>query len=98
MSGLMRKSRTISLRLSQREFEALKSLYAAHGARSISDFVRTSMQRVISEAVSPDGLELKVQEIDGKLSLLDGELSRLSRLIESALLARSGGDHEGNHD
>jgi hypothetical protein len=91
MPVLMLKSRAISLRLSQSEFEALKSLYAAHGARSISDFVRTTMQHVISEAAqASDGLELKVQELDGKLSILDGEVSRLSRLLESELLTRPG--------
>ena len=96
MPGLMRKSCTISLRLSKIEFEALKSLYAAHGAHSISDFVRASIQRVISEAAmnNNDGLELKVQEIDGKLSILDGELNRLSRLLEEELLARPGHRHE----
>jgi hypothetical protein len=91
MPMLTLKSRTISLRLSQNEFEALKSLYTAHGARSISDFVRTSIQRVISEAApTGDGLELKVQELDGKLSILDGEVRRLSRLLEGELLARPG--------
>jgi uncharacterized protein (DUF1778 family) len=86
MPAVIRKTRTISLRISEPEFEALKTLYAAHGARSISDFVRTSMQRVISEAASPSyALELKVQEIDGKLSLLDGEVARFSRFLEGAV-------------
>jgi len=86
---MIRKTRTISLRLSEGEFEALKSLYASHGARSISDFVRTSMQRVISEAAAHSyALELKVQEIDGKLSLLDGEVARFSRFLESGLQGR----------
>ena len=81
----------MSLRLSEPEFEALKCLYAAHGARSISDFVRTSMQRVISEAASASyALELKVQEIDGKLSLLDGEVARFSRFLEGGPPARPG--------
>ena len=83
MPGLIRKNRIISLRLSEREFEALKTLYAAHGARSISDFVRSTMNRVIAEIPHDnDALELKVQEMDGKLSLLDGEVARLTHLLE----------------
>jgi hypothetical protein len=83
MPATIRKSRTISLRLSEREFEALKSLYAANGAKSISEFIRAAMQPLIAEP-SPNGhaLELKVQEIDGKLNILDGEVARLSQLLD----------------
>jgi hypothetical protein len=83
MPATIRKSRTISLRLSEREFEALKSLYAANGAKSISEFIRIAMQPLIAEP-SPNGqaLELKVEEIDGKLSILDGEVARLIYLFE----------------
>jgi hypothetical protein len=85
MPATIRKSRTISLRLSEREFEALKSLYAANGAKSISEFIRVAMQPLIAEP-SHNGnghaLDLKVQEIDGKLSILDGEVARLIYLFE----------------
>ena len=81
-----RKTRLISLRLSEQEFEALKSLYSAHGARSISEFARAAMQRVISERIDDRfALEMKIQEMDGKLSILDGEVARLSQIIESEL-------------
>jgi hypothetical protein len=84
MPALIRKSRIISLRLSEREFEALKTLYAAHGARSISDFVRSTMNRVICEApYDPQTLELKVHEMDGKITVLDGEVARLTHLLEN---------------
>ena len=79
----IRKSRTISLRLSEREFEALKSLYAANGAKSISEFIRVAMQPLIAEpSTNGHALDLKVQEIDGKLSILDGEVARLIYLFE----------------
>lgn len=85
MPQTIRKNRTISLRLTEREFEALKSLYAANGARSISEFIRAAMQPLIAEP-SHNGnghaLELKVQEIDGKLSILDSEVARLTQLFE----------------
>ena len=84
MPGTLRKSRTISLRLSEAEFDALRTLYAAHGARSISEFVRSGMHRLMAETSRESGaLELKVQEMDGKLSVLDGEVARLARLLEA---------------
>src|SRR5512132_1298667 len=82
MPDSTRKSRTISLRLSEQEFEALKSIHAERGLRSLSEFVRGAMHRVLSEKTEEKfDLETKVQEIDGKLSLLDGEVARLSRLL-----------------
>jgi len=83
MQRLIRKDRTISLRLSEHEFEGLKALYVAHGARSISDFVRSAMNRIISEnSRGSVPLEAKVREMDGKLRILDGEVARLTRLLE----------------
>ena len=96
MTSLSRKTRVISLRLSQHEFEALKALHAAHGARSISEFARTAMQSAIAGPRNDNyfSLELKVQEINGKITLLDSEIARLSALIESELQRRNGGPHE----
>ena len=87
----MRKSRTISLRLSEQEFEALKLLYASHGAKSISDFARSAIQTVLSEPVRDTfSLELKVHEIDGKVQILGSEVARLTRLLETELSIKSG--------
>ena len=47
------------------------------------------MKTVISRPVKDVcALELKIQEMDGKLTILDGEVTRLSRLIEEELTAR----------
>ena len=84
MSQLSRKSRIVSLRLSPQEYEALKAHFRLHGARSISDFARLAMQRVM--AASPDtpvALETKVHELDGRVSVLDIEIARLRALIEA---------------
>ena len=98
MPETLRKTRTISLRLSEQEFEVLKSLYTARGARSISEFARSAMQTVITGPGNGDRypLELKVQEMDGKLSVLDSEVARLSRVLESELAARNGNHHEND--
>ena len=84
----MQKTRTISLRLSEQEFEKLKSLYAAHGARSISEFARMAMYTLLSWQSGGITLESKVREMDGKLSLLDSEVARLSRIVKQELAAK----------
>mgnify|MGYP002620854483 FL=1 len=76
------KSRMISFRLSEKEFEALKSLYRAHGARSVSEFARSAMQRMIAET-PPDetDLEDRVNEMCGRLQHLDRQVARLYRIL-----------------
>jgi hypothetical protein len=87
----------ISLRLSDEEFEALRSLYTTHGARSVSEFVRDAMQRLIAEPGTGNvSLEVKVQEMDGKLHLLDDNVARLSRLIQSEPAPQQGGLSESD--
>ncbi len=90
MAVLKRKSRMISLRLSNEEYESLRSLYRVHGSRSVSEFARNAMQKVIGESRSPSGnIEGRLQELDEKMTTLDQEVSRLVRLIESRV-ANSG--------
>jgi hypothetical protein len=84
-----RKSRIISLRLSEEEYESLKSRYASHGVRSLSEFARDAMHRVLGEEpANPADLRNRVQLLDGKVALLEGEVSRLSRVVEHEFVAR----------
>ena len=84
-----RKNRIISLRLSEEEYESLKSRYASHGVRSLSEFARDAMHRVLGEEpASPVDLRNRVRLLDGKVALLEGEVSRLSRAVELEVAAR----------
>ncbi len=85
----MRKNRIISLRLSEEEYENLKSIYASRGVRSLSEFARNAMHRVVGEG-PPNGDDLngRVQLLDGKVALLEGEVSRLSRVVAMEVAAR----------
>lgn len=86
MAVLKRKSRMISLRLSNEEYEALRSLYRVHGSRSVSEFARNAMQKVIAETVSPaQSLDSRLNDLDLKMSSLDQEVARLVRLVESRM-------------
>jgi hypothetical protein len=77
-----RKNRIISLRLSEEEYESLKTIYEARGVRSLSEFARDAMHRVVGEG-PPNGADLhdRVELLNGKVALLEGEVSRLSRVL-----------------
>ena len=87
MAVLKRKTKMISLRLSPEEYEVLRSLYRVHGSRSVSDFVRTAMQRVIAETVLSQSLEGGIQELNSKMALIDQDVARLFSLIETRIQA-----------
>ena len=53
MSVLSPKTRLVSFRLSEKDYEELRVMCLAQQARSLSDFVRDSMQRFIHMADSP---------------------------------------------
>jgi hypothetical protein len=83
MPPTTRRTRTISLRLSEQEFAALKSLYAIHGARSISDFARTALQSLLAGTANDQfALEMKIKQYDRKIESLTAALARISALVE----------------
>jgi hypothetical protein len=86
------KNRIMSLRLSQEEYESLKTIYTSRGVRSLSEFARDAMLQVVGQDAS-DGrsLEDRVQHLDGKIALLEGEVDRLSRVVASEVLAKRNG-------
>ena len=70
------KSRTISLRLSAEEYAALQSLYPTYGARSVSDFARLAMKRVIVGAfASDDALLIRLNTLDERLKSVEARFS-----------------------
>jgi hypothetical protein len=84
-----RKSRIISLRLSEKEYETLKACYASHGIRSLSEFARDAMHRMAAEsAASAPAMKTRVEALDGKLAILSDQVSRLSQAIERDASAR----------
>ena len=70
-----RRCKMISLRLSEREYEALRRLYPSYGARDISDFVRLAIHRVIRNSLGSDGALLtKVDALNERLSAVEAHL------------------------
>ena len=49
------RRKMISLRLSESEYEALKSQYRSFGARNVSDLARLALQRVLQGSMTFEG-------------------------------------------
>jgi hypothetical protein len=65
----------ISVRLSEVEYEFLKTQYRICGARSVSDLARLALQRIMTVS---DGSELALAE---RLTQLDGRVHNLESQV-----------------
>ncbi len=79
------RTRMVNFRLSEAEYQELRNLSVAHGARSISDFTRAAVCGLIrdGEGAKSDGedLEATVRWLAGKVEEIDRELKRLATII-----------------
>jgi hypothetical protein len=68
----------ISLRLSEVEYEVLKTHYRTYGARNISELARLALQRIVA---GPDGLQdgfaAKLSELDKRILHLESQVALL---------------------
>ena len=78
MPDFVRKKRMISIRLSEMEYEVLRTQYGAYGARSVSDLARLALQRIMARPVDrQDGLAAKVSELDQRVHTLESSVALL---------------------
>ena len=76
MPVLKRRNRVVVFRLTQDEYEDLKTVCAVRGARNISDFARSELLTAIAQERHPETV------IHEKLSILDSKIQRMSQLLE----------------
>jgi hypothetical protein len=73
-----RRSRTISIRLSEEEYVGLKRLCTVTGARSVSDLTRDAMRVVLNGANKDDVLGFRMDEFRAMLKSLDRKIDELA--------------------
>ena len=73
-----RRSRTISIRLSEEEYVGLKRLCIVTGARSVSDLTRDAMRVVLSGVNKDDVLGFRMDEFRSMLKSLDRKIDELA--------------------
>jgi hypothetical protein len=72
------RSHTISVRLSEEEYVALRQLCSMTGARSISDLIRNAMHVFLNGPNRDDVLGVHVEEIRIQLKSLDRKVGQLA--------------------
>ena len=81
MSVLVPRQRTIGVRLSDAEYEALKRFCVESGARSISDLARVAISRYLNRATEESSLTLAVNQNAVQVKELEEKIARLSSEI-----------------
>jgi hypothetical protein len=86
MSVLKRKTRMVSFRLTEEEYNTLMQTCVANGARSVSDFTRERMCEALFRNAGLDGkpVEDKVEALRSQVRQLDNKVKRLARLAAAA--------------
>jgi hypothetical protein len=88
MAVLKRRNRIVTFRLAEDEFEHIRSLCVAEGARSISDFARAALcNGATPRPISIEaGLDARMRRLDGKVEELDRAVKVLTLLLEDGRL------------
>jgi hypothetical protein len=84
------RSRLISFRVSQDEYENVRNACVVLGSRSVSDFARFAVMNAVEETprmIRP--LPVRIGPVDPAVGYLSREIERLARLVE-ALMQSSG--------
>jgi hypothetical protein len=81
-----RRTRLITFRVSEKEYETLKLLQALHGARSISDMARESMLHATLEKQETVALD----KLHSYVSYLEQRVVDLDRAVRDLAMGRSG--------
>jgi hypothetical protein len=84
MSTFTRRTRTVSFRLSEEEYQELRQVCIAHGIRSMSDFARLTTQWWIdADGTHAEPLLGTIRDLAGRLRELDAQVKQLSRRAPS---------------
>ena len=83
------KTRMISFRLSEDEYEWLRQTSFAQGARSVSDYARVIVSRAIAGEIElkADPATARIEQINSRMDELNRELRRLACIVEQQGLA-----------
>jgi hypothetical protein len=78
-----KRSRIVSFRLSQEEYDSLKSVSATRGARSVSDFTRSVAFQDNNRGNSGmDTIEETLRLLKDKMDTIDREIRKLSKAYD----------------
>ena len=84
MSVIRRKTRTISIRLSDDEYGALRGVCESQGVRSLSDFARLAIENLIvgGGLDSQVTVKTRLDVLNSRVDVLDLAVERLAGIFE----------------
>jgi hypothetical protein len=86
-----KRSRIVSFRLSQEEYDSLKSVSATRGARSVSDFTRSvAFQTNDRGNGGMDMIEETLRLLKDKMDTIDLEIKKLSKAYDEKEIQAAG--------
>jgi hypothetical protein len=80
MTVFRKRTRVVSFRVSEEEYEELLGLSQASGAHSVSDFARLAASHSLGETDGRglNAMQAKMRELRGQIDQLDSEVKRLT--------------------
>ncbi len=72
-----RRSKMISVRVSDSEYTALKGEYRSHGARSISDLARAALQKILAASAPQHEISRKVADLAARVQQLEAQVASI---------------------
>lgn len=78
-----RRTRAVNFRVSEEEFQELKKACATQGARSVSEFARKAVWRMVVGVLGPQ-LKSGAENIEDGLTQIQQQLSELAALIRES--------------
>ena len=78
---MKKRSRTVSFRLSDEEYDSLKNVTESRGARSVSEFTRSVACNM--EAQSPEKLGDSLRMLNARMEQLVRQIETLAEAIET---------------
>jgi len=84
MTVLKTRSRTISVRLSEDEYIALRQVCSSAGARSVSDLTREAMRAFLNGAAHEDVLHVRMNEFCAQMNSLGRKVEELVEIISAS--------------
>jgi hypothetical protein len=95
MPRIFRRTKVVSIRLSNEEYGQLQSLCVARGADSISELARAALKMLatIEKSNGKAAIESRVEIMYTRMTQLDREVTRLSGLLRVSRLEGNNDDH-----
>ena len=74
------RRKMISLRLSEVEYDVLRTRYRAYGTRNVSELARLALHRIVAESAGPQNdFAARLSELDDRVSALESQLAFVAK-------------------